>query len=89
MLNQSYWKVVLHYGHVGNKREVSVARYLSLPSHVTLFDVLEVAEQIPGVKCHGVSSIRRITLDDFLVGLREEEKIFYLIKLKSFSKLIA
>lgn len=65
MLKQSYWKVVLHYGHVGHKREVSVARYLSMPDHVSLLDVLEVAEQMPGVKCHGVASIRRITLDNF------------------------
>lgn len=80
---------MLHYGHVRNKREVSVTRYLRMPSHVIMFDVLEVAEQMPGMKCHGVASIRRITLNNFLVGLREEEKIFYLIKFRLFSKLIA
>ena len=46
----SYWKVVCKYGHVGCRKEVSVARHLRLPLEATLLEAIEVAKNMPGVK---------------------------------------
>jgi len=83
----SYWKVILKYGHVGFRKEVSVARHLAMPAEYTLLDVIAKAQLMPGVKARGISSARRITLDDYLVGHRKEAENFYLQKLKSFSQI--
>lgn len=85
----SYWKVVCKYGHVGRRKEVSVARHLRLPVEATLFDAMKLAENMPGVKNKGVHMAKKITQDEFSIGLQKEEDNFYLLKLKSFSKGIA
>jgi len=83
----SYWKVIMRYGHVGYRKEVSVARHLVKPVHYTVLDVMTDAQHMPGVKAKGILSARRITLDDYLVGNREEAENFYLQKLKSFNQI--
>lgn len=85
----SYWKVVVRYGHVGKRKEVSVARHLQLPLETTLLDAMEVAKNMPGVKNKGVSAGRRCTFEEYSKGRQIEERNFYLIKLKSFSHYIA
>ncbi|AQQ52346.1 hypothetical protein [Planococcus lenghuensis] len=79
----SYWKIVCKYGHVGIRKEVSVARHLQLPAHCTLLDACKVAGEMPGVKNNGVFSGRQISLEEFLQGHREEAENLYLQKLKS------
>lgn len=79
----SYWRIICKYGHVGNRKEISVARHIRMPEHNTLLDVCQVAATMPGVKNNGVFSGRQITLEEFLLGHREEAENFYLQKLKS------
>ncbi|MGB3261956.1 hypothetical protein [Paenisporosarcina sp.] len=83
----SYWKVIMRYGHVGLRKEVSVARHLIKPADFTLLDVMTDAQHMPGVKAKGILSARRITQEDYLVGSREEAENFYLQKLKTFSQM--
>lgn len=85
----SYWKVICMHGHVGRRKEVSVARHLRLPLESTLFDAMAVAENMPGVKNKGVYMARKITHEEYSIGLQKEENNLYLLKLKSFSKGIA
>lgn len=79
----TYWKITCKYGHVGNRKEVSVARHLVLPEKSTLLDACEMAKEMPGVKNRGVVNGRKITLDGYLQGHREEMENFFLQKLKS------
>jgi hypothetical protein len=83
----SYWKVILKYGHVGQRKEVSVARYLTMPTESLLLDVMMAAQHMPGVKARGILSARRITLDEYLIGHREESENLYLQKLKAFHQI--
>lgn len=83
----SYWKVILKYGHVGQRKEVSVARYLTMPIKSMLIDVMVEAQRMPGVKARGILSARRITVEEYLVGHREEAENLYLQKLKAFHKI--
>lgn len=79
-----YWKVVLHYGHVGSHKEISVARYLVFREPLSLLDVCDFAKQMPGVKhSNMVSSIKQITYEDYLVGKNNEQNNFFLLKLQS------
>lgn len=81
----SYWKIVRKYGHIGRRKEVSVARHLRLPAGATLLEAIEVAKNMPGVKSKGISLGKKIAFDEFSIGLQEEEHSFYLKKLKSFA----
>ena len=83
----SYWKVILKYGHVGQRKEVSVARYLTMPNESLLLDVMMAAQHMPGVKARGILSARRITLEEYLIGHRDEAENLYLQKLKAFHKI--
>ncbi len=83
----SYWKVILKYGHVGQRKEVSVARYLTMPIKSMLIDVMVEGQRMPGVKARGILSARRITVEEYLVGHREEAENLYLQKLKAFHKI--
>ncbi|WP_019413251.1 hypothetical protein [Paenisporosarcina sp. TG20] len=83
----SYWKVILKYGHVGFRKEVSVARHLVMPGEYTLLDVIKLAQHMPGVKARGILSARRITVEDYLIGHRKEAENFYLQQLKTFNKI--
>lgn len=81
-----YWKVVLRYGHVGKRNEVSVARYLLTESHYTPVLVMDQAAHMPGVKHNGVTSVTEINRDTFLEGKRMEQENFFLQKMKTFHK---
>ncbi|WP_017380567.1 hypothetical protein [Paenisporosarcina sp. TG-14] len=80
----SYWKVILKYGHVGIRNEVSVARHLTMPVEYTLLEVMHKAQNMPGVKAKGILSARRISIDEYLIGHREEAENFYLQRLMTF-----
>lgn len=85
MLKQSYWKVVLRYGHVGCRNEVFVARYLGFNEEVTLLDVYDIAKEMPGVKgARGVNSAKKIEYSEYCIGKESEKRNFYLQKLISY-----
>ena len=86
MGNQSYWKVILRYGHVGQKNEVFVARYLAFNEEVSLLDVCESAKEMPGVK-HSklVSFAKEINYSEYVVGKESEKENFYLQKLTTYN----
>ena len=87
MLKQSYWKVVLRYGHVGHRNEVCVARYLAFDERVTLLDVYDSAKNMPGVKsARGVNSAKKVDYREYCAGKEAEEKNFYLQKLMAFNQ---
>jgi hypothetical protein len=48
-----YWKVVLRYGHVRKKNEVSVARFLVTEASYNPIIVMDLASTMPGVKNRG------------------------------------
>jgi hypothetical protein len=79
-----YWKVVLRYGHVGKRNEISVARYLVTESFYTPVLVMDQAADMPGVKHNGVSSVKEIKREEFIAGKRTEQENFYLQKMKTF-----
>jgi hypothetical protein len=84
-----YWKVVLRYGHVRMKKEVSVARFLVTEASYNPIMVMDLASTMPGVKNRGVISIKEISQDEYIIGKRLEEENFYLQKLKTFKPIIA
>lgn len=87
MLKQSYWKVVLRYGHVGHGNEVCVARYLAFDEGITLLDVYDSAKNMPGVKiARGVNSAKKVDYREYYAGKETEESNFYLQKLMSFNQ---
>lgn len=87
MLKQSYWKVVLRYGHVGGRNEIYVARYLAFNEEANLIDVYESAKNMPGVKgSKGVNLVKKVDYTDYCAGKKMEESNFYLQQLMSFSK---
>lgn len=88
MLKQSYWKVVLRYGHVGDKNEVYVARYLAFDENPTLIDVCDIAKKMPGVKrTRSVNSAKKIDCLEYLAGKEAEKENFYLQKLMAFNQM--
>lgn len=86
MENQSYWKVVLRYGHVGQRNEIFVARYLTFNEEVSLLEVCESAKKMPGVK-HSklVSFAKKIDYPEYEVGKESEKENFYLQKLMTYN----
>lgn len=80
----TYWRIVCNYGHVGLKKEVSVARYLRLAADCNLLDAYEVAKNMPGVKNNGVFCGRRISCDEYVNGHHSEMDNFYLKNLKPY-----
>lgn len=83
-MDWTYWRIVCKYGHVGIKKEVSVARYLRLAADSNLLDAYEVAKNMPGVKNKGVFCGRKISFDEYVNGHQLEMNNFYLKNLKSF-----
>ena len=84
MKKACYWKVVLHYGHVGSHKEISVARYLYFKDPLSLVEVCDFAKEMPGVKhSQMLSSVKQVTREDFLIGKKNEKTDFFLIKLQS------
>jgi len=84
-----YWKVVLRYGHVGKRNDVSVARFLVTETSFDPIMVMDLASEMPGVKSKGVISIKEITQEDYIVGKREEVENLFLQKLKTFKSTMA
>lgn len=80
----SYWKVVCRYGHVKMGKEVSVARHLRMSTDATIVEVLDLVQNMPGVKKRALVNAKRITADEFSIGRVQEEEDFYLQKLKTF-----
>lgn len=81
IVNWSYWKAVVRYGHVGKRKEISVARYLVMPEHSTMIDVMNVIDEMPGTKKRAVVSLGKINSIEYLKGLREEKENFFLQRL--------
>ena len=77
----SYWKAVVRYGHVGKRKEISVARYLVMPEHSTMIDVMNVIDQMPGTKNRAMISLRRVDVLEYLEGIRDEKENFFLQRL--------
>lgn len=81
IMEWSYWKAVVRYGHVGKGKEISVARYLVMPDNSTTVDVMAVITEMPGTKKRSVGSIRKIDHLEYLEGLRAEKENFFLHRL--------
>lgn len=77
----TYWKAVMRYGHVGKRKEVSVARYLVTTSHATTIDVMDLIEEMPGTKNRAMLSIVRVEMEEYLEGIRLEKENFFLQRL--------
>ena len=86
-MNFKYWKVVIRYGHVGLRNEVSVARYLEFPLDATISDVMNEVKNMPGTKNRCIGSIESISRQQYIEGKGMEDDNFYLQNL--FSKVIA
>src|SRR5699024_10491766 len=83
IIKWKYWKVICRYGHVGRRKEISVARYLRTESSCNLMDVLKIASQMPGVKkgvdiMHSIVEAKRITKEQYEQGIEVEEENLYL-----------
>ena len=86
MNNQSYWKVILRYGHVGQRNSVEVARYLAFNEGITLPDVCSFASQMPGVKnSRPISYAKKVDYSEYLIGKEAEVSNLFLQKLISFN----
>lgn len=85
-MNQRYWKVVCRYGHVGIGKEVSVARYILTDTTANRLTVLSIAQNMPGVKSKGVTSVIPISREEWEAGKHMEGNNFYLQKLRSHKK---
>ena len=79
-----YWRVIVRYGHVGRKNEVSVARNIVSEYQMGILDVMQLVLQMPGVKVNGVGSIKQISREEYIEGRREEDNNLFLKALKSF-----
>ena len=77
----SYWKAVVRYGHVGKRKEISVARHLVMPEHSTMIDVMNVIDEMPGTKNRAVLSLQKVDVIEYLEGHRAEKENFFLQRL--------
>ncbi|PHG81181.1 hypothetical protein [Bacillus wiedmannii] len=80
-MDWKYWRVVCRYGHVGVRREVSVARFLVTEASHNPIMVMDLVSEMPGVKYRGIVSITQITQEEYLIGKRQELENLYLQKL--------
>lgn len=89
MGNQSYWKVILRYGHIGQRNSVEVARYLAFDEEITLPDVCFFASQMPDVKnTRPISYARKIDHSEYFLGKEGEASNLFLKKLMSFNPIM-
>lgn len=86
-MKNNFYKVILRYGHVGKRKEVSVARYLSCENTMKITDVVDLALQMPGVKNNGISEISPINYESYIMGKEEEKDNLYLQQLMSFKSI--
>lgn len=82
-MEKEYWKVVVRYGHVGYRNEVSVARHLAFEKGTTIVDVIQEVHQMPGTKNNCIQSAYLITKEAYDTGKSEEEDNYYLQNLFS------
>jgi hypothetical protein len=80
-----YWKVTVRYGHVGKRKEVSIARYIETKFNENILDVVDLVSEMPGVKSRGVQSVHPIGPIEYEVGKLLEKDNFYLQKLMTFN----
>lgn len=78
-----YWKVICRYGHVGIKKEISVARYIRTESASSLMDALKIASGMPGVKksnniMHSIIEAERINKEQYERGKELEKNNIYI-----------
>lgn len=83
-----HWKVIVRYGHVGLRNEISVARHLVFESSKGISDIINFVEEMPGTKRNPVVSIKKISFEEYLLGTRKEKEDFYLKNLYEKSKVI-
>lgn len=83
-----HWKVVIRYGHVGIRNEISIARHLVFESSKGISDILDFVEEMPGTKKNPVVSIKKISFEEYLLGTRKEREDFYLKTLYRKAKVI-
>lgn len=89
MLRQSYWKVMLRYGHVRGRNEVYTVRYLAFDEGVTLLNGYNSAKIMPEVKgTRGVNSVKKIEYTEYYARKETEKSNFYLQKLMSFNETV-
>ncbi|WP_233880821.1 hypothetical protein [Virgibacillus halodenitrificans] len=77
-----YWRVICRYGHVGRKKEISVARYIRTENACNLMDVLNIASRMPGVKkrkdiTHSIVEAKCINKNQYEQGIEVEEQNLY------------
>jgi hypothetical protein len=84
LVEWKYWRVVLRYGHVGKRNEVSVARFLVTEASYNPITVMDLTAEMPGVKNNGLLSLKEITQEEYIIGKRREVENVYLQNLKSF-----
>ncbi len=84
-MNWKYFKVILRYGHVGRRREVSVARYLQMDESHNSVSVMDYVSEMPGVKGKGVALVTIISKDEYDRGKSAEDENFYLRNLMTFN----
>ncbi|MYL35565.1 hypothetical protein GLW05_18470 [Pontibacillus yanchengensis] len=77
-MEQSFWRVVLSYGHVGYRNEISVARHLEFSKYATASDVLHEVNNMPGTKNKCVCSLYTISPLEYRDGKQSELENFYL-----------
>ena len=85
-MKQKHWKVVLRYGHVGRGKCMTVPRYLETKPHFTIIDVINLAEEMPGVKAQGVIEAKPISKKEYIAGKEKNKDNFYLQKLFNHKK---
>lgn len=83
-----YWKVVMKYGHVGFRNEVSVARHLRTEDYYSILDARDLASGMPGVKNRGVAEIHAIDEEEYIQGKVMEESNLFLQRLKTFNPIM-
>jgi hypothetical protein len=84
MQKWKYWKVVLRYGHVGRRNEVSVARFLVTEACYNTIMVMDIAREMPGVKNNGIQQVEEVSLNEYLLGKRQEVENMYLKNLREY-----
>jgi len=77
-LKKRYFKILLDYGHLGNKNSLEVARYVEAENCV---DAFTAGNRMPGVKRKGekTGTIRvvEISYNEYCMGQKTEAVILY------------
>lgn len=82
MQRKRYYRVVLSYGHVGRRKEISVARYIEVLNNQGILDVYKLVNAMPGTKNNAVRILQPITYFQYVKGKQQEKNNFYIKKLR-------